>query len=394
MYFWSYGGQFVAQSLIPPLNELSQAFDYYRSDPDFLQEVERYRRHFVWRPTPITYLSNISNHLWWAKIYLKREDMTNVWAHKINHALIQWLIAKKMGKTELIAETWAGMHGTSTAMMWAQLWLTVRVFMGAEDIARQMPNVQRMRILWAEVMSVDEWSRTLKDAVNAAMKYWISNIETSAYVLWSALWPHPYPSIVRQSQEIVGRECLTQFPAIAQKEFPDYIMACVWGGCNSIGIFAPYLQHSHVALIGVEAGWRGIGNLGDHATRFGGWWASCGIFHGYKSYFLQDDEWWIAPTHSISAGLDYPWVWPEHSHLHDTWRVHYVSATDTEVMDAVLMTARMEGILPALESAHALAHAYKLAPTLSSDQTILINLSWRWDKDMHTILEWIENTST
>jgi tryptophan synthase beta chain len=389
-YYGPYGGQFVPEPLATELKHVDKAFEQYYNDPAFQQELMHYMQNYAGRPTPLTHLDNLSQHLWGAQIYLKREDMTNIGAHKINHTITQALLAKKMGKTELIAETGAGMHGTATATVGAMLDMKVKVFMGEEDTIRQKANVDRMRLLGAEVVAVKTGTRTLKDAVNEAIKYFMSRMDSAYYLLWSAVWPYPYPKIVRISQSIVGTEAKGQFTALTGKTHPDYALACVGGGCNSIGLFSAFIDNPNVELIGVEAGGRSIGTMGEHAARMTGVGWACGVFHGYKSYFLQYQEGNIAPTHSISSGLDYPGIGPEHAYLHDSGRVHYVSASDQEVIDAFLLLARKEWILAALESSHALAHAFKLAPTLSSDETLLVNLSGRGDKDLHTIFTYME----
>lgn len=389
-YYWNFWGAFVAQPLTPALSELEQAFELHYYTQDFQDELKYYQKHYCGRPTMMTHLKNISTHFGGAQIVLKREDMTCVGAHKINHSIVQWLLAKRMWKKKLIAETGAGMHGTSTAVVAAMLGMQAKIFMWAEDMKRQAPNVQRMKLLWAEVVEVKTWSQTLKDAVNEAMKYYLANLSDSYFLLWSAVWPHPYPFIVAESQSVVGKECITQFPELMSKSAPDYVIACVWGWCNSIWIFSAYLENLDVKLVWVEWGGRGISKIWEHACRFEWTWAKEGVFHGYKSLFLQTNGGNIAPTHSISAGLDYPWVWPQHVDLYTTGRATYTYATDDEVMQAVKLTAQKEGIISALESAHALAYAYKLAPELSSDQVILVNLSGRWDKDMHTIIEYFK----
>lgn len=397
-YYWDYGWQFVSQSLIPVLQNLEKTFLKHYKSKDFQDELKFFQKYFVWRPTTITHLSNISKKLKWAQIFIKREDMTCVWAHKINHTIVQWLLAKRMGKSELIAETWAWMHGTSTAMVWAKLWLKVKVFMWTEDIKRQAPNVHRMKLLWAEVIAVDSGSKTLKDAVNEAMKYWINNVDNSYYLLWSALGPHPYPMIVAESQKIVWDECLVQFPELLKslwykKNKPDMVVACVWWWSNSLWIFSAYLDDKDVKLVWAEAWWTDTQKVWKHATRFKWKWWKVWIAQWYKTYFLQDDYGNIAPTHSISAGLDYAWIWPKHVFLHEQWRVDYEPVSDTEVIEAFHLTAENEGILPALESSHALAYVYKHAAKLPKDYIILVNLSGRGDKDLHTVMEWDKCTN-
>ncbi len=390
-YYGQYGGMFVAQPMTVALEEVANAFRTHYHTQDFQQELAYHFETFAWRPTPITHLKNISDELWWAQIYLKREDLTTIGAHKINHAIVQAMLAQRMGKKFLIAETWAWMHGVSTATVAAKFGMTAKVFMWSVDVARQAMNVQKMELMGTDVISVQDGTKTLKDAVTAALKYRMNNLSDSYYLLWSALWPYPYPHIVRESQSVVGKECLQQFEQVAHKKNPDYIMACVWWWSNAIGIFAPYLDNHDVKLIGVEAAWISKDHKWKHAVRITWQWAHNGIYHGYKSIFLQDDSWNIAHTHSVSAWLDYPWIGPEHAFLADAWRVSYESATDEEVMDAFALTAHKEWILSALESAHALAHAYKVAPTFSKDTTILVNLSGRGDKDLHTVEEYMSS---
>lgn len=316
--------------------------------------------------------------------------MTCIWAHKINHALVQGLLAKRMDKSTLIAETWAGMHGVSVSTVGAMLDLKVKVFMGEEDTHRQKMNVEKMKLLGAEVIPVTTWSRTLKDAVNASMKYRLDHTQDVYNLIWSALWPHPFPSIVREAQSIVWEETKQQFKNMTSIDLPNYIIACVGGWSNAIGIFASFLEETSVQLIWVEAWGRSIQSHGEHAARVEWIGAEIGIFHWYKSYFLQHDDGNIASTHSVSAGLDYPGLGPEHAYLHDIQRVQYTSASDKEVMHAFQVCAHTEGILPALESAHAVAYALKLAPALSSEKHMIINMSWRWDKDLHTVIQYFE----
>lgn len=386
-YFWPYWWAYVAQPLTVELDKIEKAYETYREDQDFLDELHDYFKTYCGRPTMLTHCKRLSKELWWAQIYLKREDMTNIWAHKINHSIYQWILALRMWKTELIAETWAWMHGTAVATVWAMLWFPVKVFMWAKDIERQKMNVERIKLLWAEVISVDEWSKTLKDAVNAAMKYWTNNLASSYYLLWSALWPHPYPTIVKEAQSVVWREAKKQFAALTWKNLPDIVCACVWWWSNAIGIFSAYVDDSEVELIWVEAWWHDTKKLWNHAARIDGVWGSEWIMQGYKSLFLQDKHGNMAHTSSISAWLDYAGIWPEHAYLHSIQRVSYTSVSDNQVLDAFDTLARTEWILSALESAHALAYALEKAPTMSPDQHILINLSGRWDKDLHTILE-------
>lgn len=399
-YFGKYGGMFVGQPLTVALKELDESFEKIYKSEDFQEELRYQHKYFVGRPTAMTHLKNMSDRLGWAQIYVKREDMTTIWAHKINHTIVQWLLALRMGKKKLIAETWAGMHGLSVATVGAKLWLEVDVFMGSVDIERQNLNVQKMKMLGANIISVESWSKTLKDAVSEAIKYWTNNLSDSYYLLGSALWPYPYPKIVRKSQEIIGKECLEQFPELVSsgksqledKELadinllPDYVVACVGWGSNAIWIFSWYLGKESVKLIWVEAWGISLDEYGKHASRIDWKKWKLGVFHGYKSLFLQDKKWNIAPTHSISAWLDYPGIGPEHVHLHDSGQASYTSVNDDQVIKAFKDTVEYEGIFPALESSHALAYAYELAGTLDKSQTILVNLSGRGDKDLDTII--------
>ncbi len=380
--FGPYGGRYVPETLMPAVTALEAAYAAASADPSFWDELGHLHRTYTGRPTPLSYAARLTAHCGGAKIYLKREDLAHTGAHKINNALGQGLLARRMGKRRVIAETGAGQHGVATATVCALLGLECVVYMGAEDMARQRPNVFRMRLLGAEVRGVDSGSRTLKDAINEAMRDWVTNPE-SYYLLGSALGPHPYPTMVRDFQSVIGREAREQILA-AEGRLPDVIVACVGGGSNAIGIFHPFLDDASVALRGVEAGGRGP-HLGDHAARFLG--ASPGVLQGTYSYVLQDDDGQIALTHSISAGLDYASVGPEHAWLHDTGRASYTSADDEEALDAFELCARLEGIIPALESAHAVAEALKLAPRLGPDQIIVVNLSGRGDKDIFTVAE-------
>ena len=390
-YYGQYGGMFAAQPMVHELLLIEKAYLQYREDPAFLDELMYYFTNYCGRPTALTRADRLSEHFGF-HIYLKREDMTNIGAHKINHSIYQWLLAKRLGKTELVAETGAGMHGVSVATVWAMLGMKVKIFQWEEDMRRQAPNVLRMRLLGAEVIPVTSWSKTLKDAVGEAVKYYMNNMSKAYFLLWSAVGPAPYPQIVREAQSIVGREAKKQFVTLAKRELPDYAIACVGGGCNSIGLFSAYLDDASVKLVGVEWWGRDISKVGEHASRFE-WVGACdGIFQWFKSVFLQDEGGNIAPTHSISAGLDYPWVGPEHAHLHSTGRVTYTSANDKEVIEAFQLTAQMQGILPALESTHALAYVYyHLAKELKwTDTHVIINLSGRWDKDLHSVQEYLD----
>ena len=380
--FGPYGGTYVPETLMPAIAELEQAYAAVQADPTFYAELEQLQRTYTGRPTPITFAQRLTEHCGGAQIYLKREDLAHTGAHKINNALGQGLLAKRMGKQRIIAETGAGQHGVATATVCALLGLDCVVYMGTEDIERQKPNVFRMKLLGAEVRGVAAGSRTLKDAITEAMRDWVANPD-SYYLLGSALGPHPYPTIVRDFQSVIGHEAREQMTAMAGR-LPDTIIACVGGGSNAIGMFYPFIGDEQVDLRGVEAGGRGAG-LGQHAARFAG--GLPGVLQGTYSYVLQDEDGQIALTHSISAGLDYASVGPEHAQLHDDERAFYTSVTDDEALAAFQTLCRTEGIIPALESSHAVAEAIKLAPTLASDKIILVNLSGRGDKDIFTVAD-------
>jgi tryptophan synthase beta chain len=389
-HFGPYGGSYVPETLMHPLAELKAAYAEALQDDSFRIELERLLHEFVGRPTPITYADRLTEHLGGAKIFLKREDLNHTGAHKINNALGQILLARRMGKRRIIAETGAGQHGVATATVCAWAGLECIVYMGTEDMRRQALNVYRMRLCGARVVGVDSGSRTLKDAINEALRDWVTNVGDTHYLLGSVLGPHPYPAMVRDFQSVIGRESREQMLARTGR-LPDYLLACVGGGSNAIGLFHPFLNDESVRMIGVEAGGRGL-SLGEHAARFlteGG--GSVGVLQGTRSYVLQDDRGQISLTHSISAGLDYPSIGPEHAFLHDQKRVEYVYADDAEALEGFQILARMEGIIPALETAHAIAHVCKLAPTLDRDQQILINVSGRGDKDVNTVMEVLPN---
>jgi len=389
-HFGPYGGSYVPETLMHPLAELKAAYAEAQQDDSFQIELERLLHEFDGRPTPITYADRLTEHLGGAKIFLKREDLNHTGAHKINNALGQILLARRMGKRRIIAETGAGQHGVATATVCAWAGLECIVYMGTEDMRRQALNVYRMRLCGARVVGVDSGSRTLKDAINEALRDWVTNVGDTHYLLGSVLGPHPYPAMVRDFQSVIGRESREQMLARTGR-LPDYLLACVGGGSNSIGLFYPFLNDESVRMIGVEAGGRGL-SLGEHAARFlteGG--GSVGVLQGTRSYVLQDDRGQISLTHSISAGLDYPSIGPEHAFLHDQNRVEYVYADDAEALEGFQILARMEGIIPALETAHAIAHVCKLAPTLDRDQQILINVSGRGDKDVNTVMEFLPN---
>jgi tryptophan synthase beta chain len=378
--FGPYGGAYIPETLATAVTALEQAYTAARQDPAFWADLDRLHRSYTGRPTPLTFARRLTEHLGGAQIYLKREDLAHTGAHKINNALGQGLLAKRMGKTRIIAETGAGQHGVATATVCALLGMECVVYMGVDDMARQQPNVFRMRLLGAEVRGVASGSRTLKDAINEAMRDWVTNPD-SYYLLGSALGPHPYPTMVRDFQSIIGREAREQILA-ATGRLPDVVLACVGGGSNAIGIFSAFIADEGVELRGVEAGGRGT-TLGDHAARFSG--GRPGVLQGTYTYVLQNDDGQIGLTHSISAGLDYAAVGPEHALLHDQGRATYTTADDEEALDAFQTLARLEGIIPALESAHAVAEAIKIAPAMRPDQIILINLSGRGDKDIFTV---------
>ena len=383
-WFGPYGGKFVPETLMPALEALERAYRIARDDPEFQEELGHLLRTYVGRPTPITYARRLSDYLGGARIYLKREDLAHSGAHKINNALGQALLARRMGKHRIIAETGAGQHGVATATAAALLGQECVIYMGTVDMARQRPNVFRMELLGARVQPVNAGSKTLKDAINEAIRDWVTNVRTTHYLLGSALGPHPYPMIVRDFQSVIGREARAQMLETVGR-LPDTVIACVGGGSNAIGIFSAFIRDEDVRLIGVEAGGRGI-ETGEHAARFADpRRARLGVLHGTKSYVLQTPDGQIALTHSISAGLDYASVGPEHALLREIGRAEYTYATDEEALHAFRLLSRLEGIIPALESAHAVAHAIKLAPTLPRDHIILVNLSGRGDKDLETV---------
>ena len=380
MYFGSYGGRFVPEMLLPALEELDRAYNACAGDRTFQKELADLLKNYCGRPTPLYYAENLTKHCRGAKIYLKLEGLAHTGAHKINNAVGQALLARRMGKKRLIAETGAGQHGLATATVAARFGLECKVFMGEVDIQRQQPNVFFMKLLGSEVAPVPYGSRTLKDAVNAALKYWIENLSDTYYLLGSALGPHPYPLIVRDFQSVIGREVREQIME-AEGRLPDTLVACVGGGSNSLGLFHAFLPQKEVAMIGVEAGGRGSGP-GDNAVRFGNAGGRVGVAQGYRSYFIQDENGQLLPTHSISAGLDYAGVGPELAHLHDTGRITFTAVSDDEALAAVQALSRREGIIPAMESAHAVAYVLKLAPTLPKDHILIINISGRGDKDL------------
>lgn len=381
-HFGPYGGVFVAETLIHALDELREAYARYQHDPAFLEEFHYELKHYVGRPSPIYHAKRWSQELGGAQVYLKREDLNHTGAHKVNNVIGQALLARRMGKRRVIAETGAGQHGVATATIAARFGMECVVYMGAEDVKRQAANVYRMQLLGATVIPVESGSKTLKDALNEAMRDWVTNVESTFYIIGTVAGPHPYPMLVRDFQSVIGEECKVQMPELAGRQ-PDYVLACVGGGSNAMGIFYPYIDVPDVKLVGVEAAGEGI-ETGRHAASILG--GTPGVLHGNRTYLLQDSHGQITETHSISAGLDYPGVGPEHAWLHDIKRAEYVGVTDTEALQAFHDCCRIEGIIPALESSHALAYACKLAPTLPSDQIVLVNLSGRGDKDMHTVM--------
>jgi tryptophan synthase beta chain len=386
-YFGKYGGRFVPETLMPALLELEQAYAASKKDKEFQAELGLLQKTYIGRPTPLYLAKRLTAQLGGAKIYLKREDLAHTGAHKINNAIGQALLAKKMGKERLIAETGAGQHGVATATGAALVGLACEIYMGSDDVARQSLNVFRMRLLGAKVHEVTIGSRTLKDAINEGLRDWTTNVRTTHYVMGTVFGPHPFPVMVRDFQSVIGREARKQILS-AEGKLPDYLIACVGGGSNAIGLFYEFLANPEspapnpVRMIGVEAGGRGI-SLGEHAARFAG--GSVGVLQGTKSYLLQDDDGNVLGTHSVSAGLDYAAVGPEHAFLRDTGRVQYAYATDDEALAAFEQLSRTEGIIPALESSHALAEAVKLAPKLSNDEIIIVNLSGRGDKDVQHV---------
>ena len=380
-HFGPYGGLFVAETLMEPLEELRIAYRRFLQDPEFLQELDEDLADYVGRPSPLYFAQRWSRELGGARIYLKREDLNHTGAHKVNNTVGQALLAKRMGKTRIIAETGAGQHGVATATVAARLGLECVVYMGSVDIARQEANVYRMRLLGAEVRSVESGSKTLKDALNEAMRDWVTNVDNTFYIIGTVAGPHPYPAMVRDFQSVIGREAREQIQNRAGR-LPDALVACVGGGSNAIGLFYPFLDDREVNLYGVEAAGDGL-QSGHHAAPLCA--GRPGVLHGNRTYLMEDRDGQIIETHSISAGLDYPGVGPEHAWLKDSGRANYVAITDQEALTAFHQLTRTEGIIPALESSHALAYAAKLAPTMGADQIILVNLSGRGDKDMHTV---------
>lgn len=384
-YWGEYGGRFVPETLVAPLDELTNAYFGYRDDAEFRRDLDLLLKDLVGRPSPLYFAERLTEQLGGARIYLKREDLNHTGAHKINNCVGQILLARRMGKTRIIAETGAGQHGVATATVCARFGLDCVVYMGTEDMRRQELNVFRMRLLGAEVRGVDSGSKTLKDAINEALRDWVTNVDSTYYLLGSALGPHPYPLMVRDFQSVIGRETREQILA-KEGRLPDLLIACVGGGSNSIGLFHEFLDDDRVRMIGVEAGGRGSA-LGDHAARFMTDAAAVGVLQGTKSYLLQDEAGQISLTHSVSAGLDYASVGPEHAFLHDKGRVEYVSASDEEALSAFQLLSETEGIIPALESSHAIAHVVRMAGEMPRDSIIVVNLSGRGDKDVNTVAE-------
>jgi tryptophan synthase beta chain len=380
-HFGPYGGKFIAETLMGPVQELAEAYEKFCKDPEFLAELDKDLDHYVGRPSPLYFAERLTKQVGGARIYLKREDLNHTGAHKINNTIGQALLAKRMGKKRIIAETGAGQHGVATATVAARLGLECVVYMGEEDIKRQAPNVYRMKLLGARVSPVKSGSRTLKDALNEAMRDWVTNVDDTFYIIGTVAGPHPYPAMVRDFQAVIGREARQQMQAL-EGRLPDALVACVGGGSNAIGLFYPFLNDSGVELYGVEAAGDGL-QSGRHAAPLSA--GKPGVLHGNRTYLMEDDDGQIIETHSVSAGLDYPGVGPEHAWLKDSGRAHYVSITDSEAMQAFHQLTRVEGIIPALESSHALAYAVKLAAERSRDQLLIVNLSGRGDKDINTV---------
>ena len=382
-HFGPYGGSFVAETLVHALDELKAAYARYQHDPDFVREFEYELKHYVGRPSPVYHARRWSEHFGGAQVYLKREDLNHTGAHKINNVMGQALLARRMSKSRVIAETGAGQHGVAAATVAARYGMECVVYMGSEDIRRQMQNVYRMKLLGATVVPVESGSKTLKDALNEAMRDWVTNVENTFYIIGTVAGPHPYPMMVRDFQSVIGREAREQMLELAGRQ-PDALLACVGGGSNAMGLFYPYIAEEQVRLVGVEAAGRGLESGKHAATLMTG---RPGVLHGNRTYLLQDEHGQIVETHSISAGLDYPGVGPEHAWLKDIGRAEYVAVTDDEALQAFHDLCRLEGIIPALESSHALAYAAKIAPRMKKDQILLVNLSGRGDKDMHTVAE-------
>lgn len=388
-HFGPYGGSFASETLTHALNELKAAYAKYKDDPEFVAEFKSELAHFVGRPSPVYHAARMSKEMGGAQIYLKREDLNHTGAHKINNVIGQAMLAKRMGKPRIIAETGAGQHGVATATICARYGLECVVYMGAEDVKRQSPNVYRMKLLGAKVVPVESGSKTLKDALNEAMRDWVANVDNTFYIIGTVAGPAPYPAMVRDFQSVIGEECVTQMPEIFKElkmagEQPDVVVACVGGGSNAMGIFYPYIPYENTQLIGVEAAGEGLDTNKHSASLQKG---SAGVLHGNRTFIMQDDNGQIMETHSISAGLDYPGVGPEHAWLQEIGRAKYVGITDQEALEAFHYLCRVEGIIPALESSHAVAYAMKLAKTMKPEQSILVNLSGRGDKDIGTVAD-------
>lgn len=382
-HFGDYGGRYVAETLMPALLELEQAYDEVREDPSFQAEFNYYLKHYVGRPSPLYHARRLSDELGGAQIYLKREDLNHTGAHKVNNTVGQILLARRMGKKRVIAETGAGQHGVATATVAALFGMECEIFMGAEDIRRQALNVFRMKLLGAKVHEVTSGTATLKDAMNDALRHWVTHVRDTFYIIGTVAGPHPYPLLVRDFQSVIGEESKGQMLELTES-LPDVALACIGGGSNAMGLFYPFVKDTEVRLVGVEAAGLGV-DTGKHAASISA--GAPGVLHGNKTYLLQDEAGQIEHAHSISAGLDYPGVGPEHAHLHDIGRAEYVSVTDDEALEAFQRLTRVEGIIPALESAHAIAQVVKMAPTMSPEQSILVCLSGRGDKDIHTVAE-------
>ncbi|WP_417431102.1 tryptophan synthase subunit beta [Kiloniella sp.] len=382
-HFGIFGGRYVAETLMPLILEVEKAYDAAKADPSFQKDYDYYAKHYVGRPSPLYFAERLTRELGGAKIYFKRDELNHTGSHKANNVLGQILLARRMGKKRIIAETGAGQHGVATATFCALFNLPCVVYMGATDIARQAPNVFRMKLLGAEVIGVESGTGTLKDAMNDALRDWVTNVEETFYIIGTAAGPHPYPVMVRDFQSIIGREAKEQMLE-AEGRLPDQLVACIGGGSNAIGLFHPFLDDKNVAITGVEAAGFGVKTDKHAASLTGG---KPGVLHGNRTFLLQDDDGQIQDAHSISAGLDYPGIGPEHSWLHDIGRVNYASASDTEALEAFQMLSKVEGIIPALEPAHALAHVTKIAPDMGKDKIILMNLCGRGDKDIFTVAE-------
>ena len=383
-HFGIYGGSFVSETLTHAINELKAAYARYQHDPEFLTEFKEELARFVGRPSPIYHAARMSREMGGAQIYLKREDLNHTGAHKINNTIGQAMLAKRMGKPRVIAETGAGQHGVATATICARYGLECVVYMGAEDVKRQSPNVYRMKLLGATVVPVESGSKTLKDALNEALRDWVANVDHTFYIIGTVAGPHPYPMMVRDFQSVIGSECIAQMPELTGGRQPDAVLACVGGGSNAMGIFHPYIPFEGTRLIGIEAAGEGL-DSGKHSASLQK--GVPGVLHGNRTYVLQNEDGQVTETHSVSAGLDYPGVGPEHAFLKDIGRAEYVGVTDQEALDAFHYLCRTEGIIPALESSHAIAHAMKLARTMRADQSILVNLSGRGDKDIGTVAD-------